>query len=141
MRQIALAVLLALPMPAAASSWLCVVEAATGFTLQGGQYVSAPYRAGRNFLIRPARREDVQVFYDKDLIKFVAEVLGERPPIAYFDTDIGDTTMERVSNYAGSVVFHFSPARQRFSVSTVYSYLADDNNAPFMEIGRCSKIY
>ena len=142
MRQIALAALLALPMPAAAASWLCVSEAATGFTLQGGEeYVAAPYKAGRNYLIRPARREDVQNLDNPDQYTFVAEILGDRT-VAYFTEDIRETG-ELYSNIAGSMVFHFSPREQRFSMSMIYPYLLDreaEQYPPFMEIGRCSKI-
>jgi hypothetical protein len=125
---------------ASADTWICVSEAATGFTKIGETFQSQSYRAGRTYIMRPAKPEDEVRFVVANMT-YVFETIGNpEGPYALFVAEVKrDGVM--VSSMSGTTAVEFNPSTLKFSLLSTLSYMFqmnEDEYLPFLEIGSCS---
>lgn len=143
MKIFAALLLAVLPSSAHSAQWICVVESATGFHLEGSNYVSNPLKAGRTYLLRPVKETDDKIVSLIPGVTFVLETVGNPDgPVAYFDTAL-DGESRSYSSVGGSAYVSFHPTTLKFVLSSVSSYVFEyeaEKYPPFMEIGACSAL-
>jgi hypothetical protein len=132
--------LAALPSIASANTWICVSEAATGFTKVGSGFVSAAYKEGRTYIMRPAKPEDTDRYYFENLT-YVMETIGDTTgPYSLFRAEVKPGG-GAVSSIGGTTTVEFNPTTLQFTLLSSFSYVfqtEQDRFPPFLEIGSCS---
>jgi hypothetical protein len=127
---------------ASADSWICISEAATGFTFVGNVYVSEPFKAGRTYLMRPSKASEIEFTGIKGMTYTFETIGSNEGPYAYFT---GDVKIDGyvVPSVGGSVNVEFNPSTLKFTLASTQSYIFQmeaNKFRPFFEIGSCSEM-